>query len=146
MNGEVVQVLVRKSQVRPQDSVRDRLREEMEDRGVTAKELAREIHQSIGYPIAYRTIQNAMNAGNCSLDTFMVFCAFFGWDFADEVLGRFMGASRLETLEREIAHEKAIMAGREARLARLRAADRARGASSGGFLRLVPEEDRLPSA
>jgi hypothetical protein len=145
--GKLSQVMERECQpLRPQDVVRDALRASMEAHGLTAKELSREIREQTGQVLDYRTIQNAAGPGSCSLETYFVLCGFFGWDFTDQTMTPAIGASRIASLEREIAHEKAVIRSREAQLARLRSAAVARGAATGGTLRLVGEEDRLWSA
>jgi hypothetical protein len=111
----------------------------MEQAGLTAKELSRKLETAVGARLDPRTIQNAM-AGSCSLDTYFLLVAFFGWDFNDQTMTPFIGASRIASLEREIAHEKAVIGRREAELQRLKTADRARAAAHGGGLRLVSEE------
>jgi hypothetical protein len=142
MTGRSVHVLERKSQVlRLREWVAYELRAEMEDRGVTAKELSRLISEETEYSLDPRTIQNAM-AGSCSLDTYEVLVAIFGWDFADRTIERVRQETRLASLEKEIVHERARIRHREAELERLRAAHKARDAAPGGVLRLVPEEDR----
>jgi hypothetical protein len=117
----------------------------MEDGGLTAKELARQIQEETGHKIDYRTIQNAA-LGVCSLDTYLILVAHFGWDFSDQITTPVIGASRIASLEKDIAHDRARIAGREAQLERLKAARRARVATHSGILRLVSEEDRPPVA
>jgi hypothetical protein len=124
------------------------LRAEMKARGLTAKELSRLIEEQTPHRLDFRTIQNAclQDQPSCSLDTYEILTAFFGWDFVDTTIEPVVGASRLASLEKEIAHEQAIIRGKEAQLARLRAADLARDAAPGGRLRLVGEEDRVWSS
>jgi hypothetical protein len=142
MTGRTVHVLERKSQsLRLREWVALELRAEMEDRGLTAKELSRRISEETEYALDYRTIQNAM-AGTCTLDTYEVFVAAFGWDFADRTIERVRQETRLASLEKEIADERARIREREAGLSQLKAAHRARDAAPGGVLRLVSEEER----
>ena len=143
MTGNVVHVLERKYQsLQAQKLVAKALREAMEDEGLTAKELSRLSKAATGETLDYRTIQNAVAGTACSLETYFTLCGFFGWSFNDLTMTPKIGASRIASLEKEIAHEKAIIGNKEAHLARLYAADRALGAASGGVLRLVGEENR----
>ena len=136
-------VMERKSQVvRLREWVAYALREEMDAGGYSAKELSRLVREHTVYRLDYRTIQNAM-AGTCTLDTYEALCAFFGWDFSDRTLERVHQTTRLASLEKEIADERAIISGKEAHLSRLRAATAARAAASRGVLRLVGEEERV---
>jgi len=141
-------VLERKFQPLLRYRVAIALRAAMKTLGLTAKELSRQIEERTPYKLDFRTIQNAAltDQPSCSLDTYEVLVSFFGWDFADITIEPVVGASRLASLEKEIAHERAVIRGKEAHLARLRAADLARGSAPGGALRLVGEEDRLRSA
>jgi hypothetical protein len=119
----------------------DRVADELRALGLTAKEIALKVEWATGHPIGVKTIQNAM-IGSLSLDTYDHLVGAFGWDFADNVTTPRIGATREASLEQEIAHERAEIAAREARLDRLRAARRARGSVAGGELRLVSTEDR----
>ncbi len=65
----------------------------------------------------------------------------FGHEFVDGIALATAG-DRIASLEREIAHERANIVGKEAQLAREKALRRAHGAADRGVLRLVPEEDR----
>jgi hypothetical protein len=134
-----MRVLERKSQPLLRHRVSAALRAQMKALGLTAKELSRQIEEQTPHRLDFRTIQNAClpDQPSCSLDTYEVLIAFFGWDFADITIEPVVGASRLASLEKEIAHEQAIIRGKEARLARLRAAGLAQSDASGGALRLV---------
>ena len=66
----------------------------------------------------------------------------FGHDFIDAVAAPVVGGDRLTVLEREIALERAKIAALDARFEREAVARRARDASAGGELRLVPQDLR----
>jgi hypothetical protein len=141
MTFAAIHHMERKSRLaRAAETVAEHLAGEMKGRGLTAKELSRAVGLATPYSLDYRTIQNAMG-GTCSLDTFMILAAFFGWDFADIVLERRLG-DRLASLERRIDQERAQMAALDARIAREREARKAGQAVAGGALRLVAPEDR----
>lgn len=138
----VVHRLERKTQI---TSLRARaaahLRQEMDERGLTAKELSRLIHDTTPFRLDYRTIQNAM-LGSMSLDTFEVLVGAFGWDFADKTIEPVIGASRLAALEHEYEQQRAHMAALDRQIAAHRAARLARGSVDGSRLRLVSPEVR----
>lgn len=109
MRANVVHRLERKSRhPRAGDELAVRLREEMDARGLTAKEVARLVSQRTEYRMDYRAVQNAM-AGTCSFDTATILAATFGWGFIDDVLEPIMGASRLAALEEEYARQRAAI-------------------------------------
>lgn len=124
------------------------LRQSMDDMGVTAKELARELAAWAALDPAnrqaldYRTIQNAAGGVACALETYLTLSGFFGWGFIEAVQAPIVGADQLTALEIEIERERVEIATREALLNRRLAAARARGSVAGGALRLVPEEAR----
>lgn len=143
MTGNAVHRLERKSQTLLKHRVADALRREMDRRGLTAKELSRVIEIETTYRLDYRTIQHAMaQEPSCSLDTFEVLVAAFGWDFADTTIEPVVGASRLASLEREYEQQRAKMAALDRTIAVHREADLARRTVDGGRLRLVAPEDR----
>jgi hypothetical protein len=117
------------------------LRQEMDERGLTAKELSRLIRDKTPYRLDYRTIQNAM-LGSMSLDTYEALVGAFGWDWADRTIEPVIGASRLAALEHEYEQQRAHMASLDREIAAHRAARLARGSVDGGRLRLVPPEVR----
>lgn len=117
------------------------LRQEMDGRGLTAKELSRLIRDTTPFRLDYRTIQNAM-LGSMTLDTFEALVGVFGWDWADRTIEPVIGASRLAALEHEYEQQRASMAALDREIAAHRAARLARSSVDGGRLRLVPPEPR----
>lgn len=78
--------------------------------------------------------------GSCGVRAFDRLARAFGWPFLEAVMSPVVGADPLTALENEIERERTEIAAREARLANLRSAHRARGAVGAGGLRLVGEE------
>jgi len=112
------------------------LRHEMDERGLTAKELSRLIRDTTPFRLDYRTIQNAM-LGSMTLDTYEALVGVFGWDWADRTIEPVIGATRLAALEREYEQQRTRMAALDREIAAHRAARLARGSVDGGRLRLV---------
>jgi hypothetical protein len=109
MRETAVHRLERKSRLpRAGDELAVRLREEMDRRGLTAKEVARLVCDHTDYTLDFRAVQNAM-AGSCSFDTATILAATFGWGFMDDVLAPIMRVSRLAALEEEYARQRAAM-------------------------------------
>lgn len=104
-----------------------RLREEMEERRITAKELAFEMRSWAGDDLAnrwaldYRTIQNAAQGTACALDTYLALAGFFGWDFSEAVQTPIHGADPLTAREAEVAKQLAQVSALQARVERERA-------------------------
>ena len=113
--------------------------------GLTAKKLAAMVEIRTGIRLDVRTVQNAL-AGSCALETFGVFWRAFKWDFSARIGTNLIGLDEVSDRERDLQHERAEIAAREARLDRLRAARRAGMAAPRGELRLVGEEDRTWAA
>lgn len=88
-----------------------------------------------------RDVRRLLNDRSCGSRLEDALAAYFGWSFVEAVFTPVVGADPVAALEQEIARERAEIAAREERLARLRSADRARGAVANGMLRLVAEED-----
>ncbi len=88
-----------------------------------------------------RDIRRLLNERSCGSRLEDALAAYFGWPFIEAVFTPVVGADPVAALEQEIERERAEIAARERRLARMRSADRARGSVAGGVLRLVAEED-----
>ena len=128
-------VLERKSQpVRGAARIAPLLRDEMELRGVTAKELAMQMKSWAArdpgnrWAPDYRTIQHAMSGSACALDTYLALAGFFGWDFTENVQTPIHGADPLTAREAEVARQLTKTAALQARVERARAL-RSEGAS-----------------
>jgi len=87
-----------------------------------------------------RDIRRLLNDRSCGSRLEDALASYFGWPFVEAVFTPVVGADPVAALEKEIERERAEIAAREERLARLRSADRARGSVAGGMLRLVAEE------
>lgn len=100
---------------------------EMDERGISAKELAQQINMWAALdpanrqPLDYRTIQNA-TAGSCGLETYFTLSGFFGWDFIEEVQTPVVGADPISAREAALVRHQAQVAAIHARLQRERAA------------------------
>lgn len=128
MTGRGLHVLERKYQlVRGGRRVAPLLSAEMEERGISAKELAQQINMWAALdpanrqPLDYRTIQNA-TAGSCGLETYFTLSGFFGWDFIEEVQTPVVGADPISAREAALVRHQAQVAAIHARLQRERAA------------------------
>jgi hypothetical protein len=108
------------------------LRAEIEARRISAKELAMlmrawaaqdPVHR---WAPDYRTIQAASLGRACSLDTYLAFAGFFGWDFSEAVQTPVHGADPLTAREAELARQLAEAAASQSRIERERAARAAR--------------------
>lgn len=128
MTGQELHVLEREYQhLRGGRRVAPWLRAEMEDLGVSAKELsllikawARQDPKN-RQALDYRTIQHAMD-GTCALETYFSLSGYFGWDFIEEVQTPVVGADPITAREAELDRHQAQVAAIHARLERDRAA------------------------
>lgn len=84
--------------------------------------------------------------GSCGTRAWDRLSATFGWAFVEAIMTPVVGDDPITAREKELTRERVEIAAREARLERLRAATRATEASTGGALRLVPDEDRTWAA
>lgn len=135
-------VLERGSQpVRGAARVAPLLRREMEERHLSAKELAFEMRAwatqdpANRWAVDYRTIQHAAAGNACALDTYLALVGFLGWDFAEDVQTPIRGADPLADREAEIEAQRTQIAALQARVERdrqVRAALAAQGNSLGG--------------
>lgn len=138
MRENAVHRLERKSRLpRAGDELALRLREEMDAKGLSAKEVARLVAERTNYTMDYRAVQNAM-AGTCSFDTATILAATFGWGFIDDVLAPIMRVSRLAALEEEYARQRAAIQALDRQLELHLAV----APVAAGGLRLVSSEDR----
>lgn len=147
MTATGLHVLERKSQsVRGALRIAPRLREEMDARGLTAKELAMHMRGWAGedpahrWALDYRTIQHAMLGTACALDTYLALAGFFGWDFIESVQSPIHGADPLSAREAEVVRQLTQVAALQARVERDRAL---RAQTSPRVVRLArrPSED-----
>lgn len=103
------------------------IRAEMEDRGVTAKELAMQMKAWASedprnrWALDYRTIQHAMAGSACALDTYLALSGFFGWDFTETVQTPIHGADPMTARERQLEARLAQAAALHERIERERA-------------------------
>jgi hypothetical protein len=103
------------------------LRQEMEDRGVTAKELSMQLRSWAAqdprnrWPVDYRTIQNAAAGVACTLDTYLALSSYFGWDFIENVQTPIHGADPCSAREAEVERQLNQVAALQARVDRDRA-------------------------
>jgi hypothetical protein len=135
-------VLERGSQpTRGASRVAAELRAEMEDRRLTAKELALlmrgwaaedPVHR---WALDYRTIQHAMAGTACALDTYLALAGFFGWDFSEAIQTPIHGADPLSAREAEVVRQLHQAAALQARVERDRALRRAAAPSLGRLAR-----------
>lgn len=116
------------------------VRAHMERHGLSIGELAFKVQAD------KRDLRRLLNDNSCGPRLNDLLDETFGFEFIDAVAAPLVGGDRIASLEKEIANEKAIVSAREAQLARLKAASRARVTQSGGALRLVGEEDRMGAA
>lgn len=100
------------------------LRREMDERGVSAKELAFEMKAwakqdpANRWALDFRTIQNAAAGTACALDTYLALSGFFGWDFVENVLTPIRGADPLADREAEVERQLRQVAALQARVER----------------------------
>ena len=129
------------------------LRAEMEDRGITAKELAMELKvwaamdRQNRWAVDYRTIQHAMAGTACALDTYLALSGFFGWDWCENVQTPIHGADPTTARERELAQRLAQVDALHERIKRDRAvraatAPRLALVERGAPARNVPSRER----
>ena len=103
------------------------LRREMEERGLTAKELALQMKAwarsdpANRWAVEYRTIQNAADGTACALDTYLALSGFFGWDFVERLQTPIHGADPITAREIELAQQLAQVAALQNRVERARA-------------------------
>lgn len=103
------------------------LREEMAERGLTAKELALEIEGWAARdlanrkPLDWRTIKHAME-GSCEIDTYLMLGGFFGWPFIEQLHTPVVGADPIQAEEAELERMLNTAAAIHARLERRRTA------------------------
>lgn len=149
MNYSGMHVLERETQpLRGPARVAPLLRAEMEARSLTAKELALLMRawasEDAGNRWApdYRTIQNAMQATACSLDTYLALAGYFGWDFTEAVQTPIHGADPLTAREAEVARQLTQVAALQARVERAR---KVRSQASTGLDRMAGEPARFGS-
>lgn len=128
MTATGLHVLERKSQsVRGASRIAPRLRDEMDARGLTAKELAMQMRgwssedPSHRWPLDYRTIQHAMLGTACALDTYLALAGYFGWDFIESVQSPIHGADPLSAREAEVVRQLTQVSALQARVERDRA-------------------------
>jgi hypothetical protein len=135
-------VLERGSQpARGASRVAAELRAEMEDRRITAKELALLMRgwasedPAHRWALDYRTIQHAMAGTACALDTYLALAGFFGWDFSEAIQTPIHGADPLSAREAEVVRQLNTAAALQARVERDRALRRAAAPSLGRLAR-----------
>lgn len=103
------------------------LRLEMDERGISAKELAMLLKSwaksdpANRWAVDYRTIQHAMAGTACALDTYLALSGFFGWDFTENVQTPIHGADPLTAREAEVERQLTQIAALQARVERDRA-------------------------
>lgn len=121
-------VLERRSQpVRGPARIAPLLRDEMDVRNLTAKELAMQMRAwavedpANRWALDYRTIQHAMLGTACALDTYLALSGFFGWDFIETVQTPIHGADPVSAREAEVARQLVQVAALQARVERARA-------------------------
>jgi hypothetical protein len=141
-------VLERGSQpVRGAARVAPILRDEMDARRITAKELAADMRRWASddarhrWAPDYRTIQHAMAGTACALDTYLALAGYFGWDFSEAVQTPIHGADPLSAREAEVVRQLNQAAALQARLERDRAV-RGRPPLGLGWLARRPSEER----
>lgn len=135
-------VLERGSQpMRGASRVAAELRAEMEDRRLTAKELALLMRgwaaedPAHRWALDYRTIQNAAAGTACALDTYLALTGFFGWDFSEAIQTPIHGADPISAREAEVVRQLNTAAALQARVERDRALRRAAAPSLGKLAR-----------
>jgi hypothetical protein len=103
------------------------LRAAMEARGLTAKELDRQLRlwaaadPANRWPVDYRTIQHAMHGTACALDTYLALSGFFGWDWVETLQTPIHGADPFTAREQELERRLRSAAALHERVERERA-------------------------
>jgi hypothetical protein len=103
------------------------IRAEMDDRGLTAKELALLMKAWAAddprnrWALDFRTIQHAMAGTACALDTYLALSGFFGWDFTENVQTPIHGADPMTARERQLEARLAQASALHERIERERA-------------------------
>lgn len=103
------------------------LRAELDDRRISAKELAVLMRGWAAqdprnrWAVDFRTIQNAAGGIACALDTYLALAGYFGWDFTENVQTPIHGADPLSAREAEVARQLTQVAALQARVERDRA-------------------------